>query len=52
MVHPSGCESGRQVGWLDTEADGWMIDEMMLDLEMSLIVSVLQERGCAGVLGD
>ena len=40
MVHPSGCESGRPVGWLDTEADGLMVDEMMLDPEVSLIVSV------------
>ena len=24
VVHPSGCESGRPVGWLDTEAEvGW-----------------------------
>ena len=40
VVHPSGCESGRPVGWFDTEADGWMVDEMMLDPEMSPIVSV------------
>ena len=40
MVHPSGCESGRPVGWLDTEADGWMVDEMMLDPEISPIVSL------------
>ena len=40
VVHPSGCESGHPVRWLDTEADGWMVDEMMLDPEMSPIVSV------------
>ena len=40
VVHPSTCESGRPVGWLDTEADGWMVDKMMLDPEMSPIVSV------------
>ena len=32
MVHPSGIESGRPVGWLDTGADNWMVEEMMLDL--------------------
>ena len=37
---PSGCESGRLAGWLDTEADGWMEDKMMLDPEMSPISSV------------
>ena len=40
VVLSSGCESGCPVGWLDTEADGWMVDEMMLDPEMSPIVFV------------
>ena len=46
VVHPSGCESGRPVGWLDNEADGWMVDEMMLDPEMSPIV---QQAGIISV---
>ena len=28
------------MGWLDTESDCWMVDEIMLDTEMSSIVSV------------
>ena len=34
VVHPSSCESGHPVGLLDTEADSWMVDEMMLDPEI------------------
>ena len=40
VVAPSSCESGHPVGWLDTESDCWMVDEVMLDTEMSPIVSV------------
>ena len=40
VVHPSSCESGRPEGWLDTKADGWMVDEVMLKPEMSPVVSV------------
>ena len=40
VVAPSSCESGHPVGWLDTESDCWMVYEMMLDTEMSPIVSV------------
>ena len=47
MVVPSSCGSGRPVGWLDTKSDSCVVDENMLDTEMSPIVSVrLGRRSC------
>ena len=40
VVAPSSGGSGRPVAWLDTESDCWVVDEIMLDAEMSPIVSV------------
>ena len=39
VVVPSGDGSGRPAGWLDTKSDCCVVDEIILDLEMSPIVS-------------
>ena len=45
MMFPSGHESGRPAGWLDTESDCYVVDEIILDPEMSPIVSVRSAAG-------
>ena len=47
VVVPSSCGSGRPVGWLDTKSDSCVVDENMLDTEMSPIVSVRSAAGPA-----
>ena len=39
MMAPSSCGGGRLVGWFDTKSDCWVADEIMLDMEMSPIIS-------------
>ena len=47
MVAPSICEDSRPVAWLDTKSDCWVVDEIILDTEMSPIVSVHSAAGPA-----
>ena len=48
-VVPFVVGGGCPTGWLDTESDGCVMDEIVLVPEMSPIVSN-EERGCADVL--
>ena len=38
------------MGWLDTKSDCWVVDEIILDRDIS--DRFCAERGWAGVLGD
>ena len=45
MVVPSGLQNGRPAGWLDTESDCCVVDEIILEPGMSPIVYVRSAAG-------